>query len=51
MKYLGREYYVGLLNAAALHGSAHQQPQEFTVITNTSNLRNTLKKGIKINSL
>ncbi|KAA6344199.1 hypothetical protein EZS27_008170 [termite gut metagenome] len=49
MKYLGREYYVGLLNAAALHGSAHQQPQEFTVITNTSNLRNTLKKGVKIN--
>ncbi|KAA6329294.1 hypothetical protein EZS27_021888 [termite gut metagenome] len=49
MKYLEREYYVGLLNAAALHGSAHQQPQEFTVITNTSNLRDTLKKGVKIN--
>ena len=28
MKYLGKEYYVGLLSAAALLGSAHQQPQQ-----------------------
>lgn len=27
-------YYVGLLSAAALHGAAHQQPQEFQVVTN-----------------
>lgn len=26
-------YYVGLLSAASLHGAAHQQPQEFQVIT------------------
>jgi predicted transcriptional regulator of viral defense system len=26
-------YYVGLLSAAALHGAAHQQPQEFQVIS------------------
>jgi predicted transcriptional regulator of viral defense system len=26
-------YYVGLLSAAALHGAAHQQPQEFQVLT------------------
>lgn len=25
-------YYVGLLSAAALHGAAHQQPQEFQVV-------------------
>ena len=29
-------YYVGLLSAAALHGAAHQQPQEFQVMTTRS---------------
>lgn len=29
-------YYVGLLSAAALHGAAHQQPQEFQVFTDRS---------------
>ncbi len=29
-------YYVGLLTAAALHGAAHHQPQEFQVITDRS---------------
>lgn len=33
MAHLGRPYYVGLLSAAALHGAAHQSPQEFQVIT------------------
>ena len=33
MAYLGRPYYVGLLTAAALHGAAHQAPQEFQVVT------------------
>jgi len=33
MKFHGRPYYVGLLSAAALHGAAHQQPQEFQVVT------------------
>lgn len=33
MDYLGRPYYVGLLSAAALHGAAHQAPQEFQVVT------------------
>ena len=28
-------YYVGLLSAAALHGAAHQQPQEFQVVAGT----------------
>lgn len=32
MSYSGRQYYVGLLSAAALHSAAHQQPQEFQVI-------------------
>ena len=33
MRYLGRPYYVGVLSAAALHGAAHEQPQEFQVVT------------------
>ena len=36
MKFHGHAYYVGLLSAAALHGAAHQQPQEFQVVTDTS---------------
>jgi len=28
-----RPYYVGLLSAASLHGAAHQQPQEFQIVT------------------
>jgi predicted transcriptional regulator of viral defense system len=49
MKYLGREYYVGLLNAAAFHGAAHQQPQTFSVVVNTDKLRGKVKKGVQIN--
>lgn len=33
MKARGAPYYVGVLTAAALHGAAHQQPQEFQVVT------------------
>jgi predicted transcriptional regulator of viral defense system len=33
MMHLGHPYYVGLLSAAALYGAAHQQPQEYQVIT------------------
>lgn len=33
MKHLNQQYYIGLLTAAALHGSAHQQPMTFQVIT------------------
>ncbi|MBY0471529.1 type IV toxin-antitoxin system AbiEi family antitoxin [bacterium] len=32
MRFHGCSYYVGLLSAAAIHGAAHQQPQEFQVI-------------------
>ncbi len=49
MKFLGRKYYIGLLNAAALHGASHQQPQEYFVVTGYPVLRPTNKKGIKIN--
>jgi len=49
MKFLNRNYYVGLLNAAALHGASHQQPQESFVVTEYPVMRPTNKKGIKIN--
>jgi predicted transcriptional regulator of viral defense system len=49
MTYLQKDYYIGLLNAAAFYGAAHQQPQEFTIISNEKNLRDKLKKGVKIN--
>ena len=49
MKFLERKYYVALLNAAALHGASHQQPQEYFVVTEYPVLRATNKNGIKIN--
>lgn len=33
MCHRGRQYYVALLSAAALHGAGHQQPMAFQVIT------------------
>lgn len=33
MQFIGQPYYVGLLSAAAVHGAAHQQPQELQVVT------------------
>ncbi len=39
MKFLNRDYYVGLLNAAAYHGAAHQQPQSYSIITEGIALR------------
>jgi len=49
MRHLDRPYYIGLLNAAVYHGSAHHAPQEFYVFTDFPTLRPTSKKGIKIN--
>lgn len=33
MKYLNKPYYVSLLNAAEIHGAAHQRPQRFSIMT------------------
>ena len=49
MKFLGKDYYVGLLNAAAYYGAAHQQPQSFSVITKKPGLRNIDNDNMKIN--
>ena len=56
MEFESESYYVGLLSAAALHGAAHQQPQEFQVMASRqmrpavmgrSRIRFLLKKHIK----
>ncbi len=39
MTYLKQPYYVGLLSAAVLHGAAHQQPQQFQVVTTAPHRR------------
>jgi len=33
MEYIGKPYYISLLNAAELFGAAHQRPQRFSVMT------------------
>ena len=40
MRYIGRDYYISLLSAAALHGAAHQQPMRFFVTTGMPPVRN-----------
>ena len=49
MNFLGRDYYISLLNAAEFYGAAHQRPMEFTVMTTPPSMRSTLKKDTKIN--
>lgn len=49
MKFLNRNYYTGLLNAAAFYGAAHQQPQEFFVVTTKPVLVPISSHKIKIN--
>lgn len=49
MKFLNRDYYVGLLNAAAYHGAAHQQPQDYSIITEGVALRPIKNDKVGIN--
>jgi predicted transcriptional regulator of viral defense system len=46
MKSLGKQYYVALLSAAALHGAAHQQPMGYTVIVQSPAARSIAKLKI-----
>ncbi|HBK41071.1 MAG TPA: hypothetical protein DDZ57_05810 [Porphyromonadaceae bacterium] len=48
MRFLDRDYYVGLLNAAALHGAAHQQPQTYSIITEGIPLRKIQNNKVNI---
>jgi len=48
MKHLKREYYVGLLSAAALHGAGHQQPMEFNIVIRKPTFRNIKNQKLSI---
>ena len=48
MNYLGQNYYIGLLSAAAIHGAAHQQPMELMLITESRHLKDKKKSDTKI---
>ena len=48
MKFLERDYYIGLYSAAALYGAAHQQPMEYQIIVQKL-LRNFVVGDTKIN--
>ena len=49
MIYLHKKYYVGLFSAAMLHGAAHQQPQEYYIVTASPKPRNIKKEKLIIN--
>jgi len=49
MGFLGRDYYIALLNAAAFYGAAHQRPQEYTIVTTPPSLRTSKRDGVRIN--
>lgn len=48
MSFLGRKYYISLLNAASFYGASHQRVQTFSVMTEAPKLRNTTKTGTSI---
>ena len=47
MRYLDRDYYVALLNAAEFYGAAHQRPQTFSVINTLPTLRNGIRSNTR----
>jgi len=49
MSYLSKKYYVGLFSAAMFHGAAHQQPQEFFVVTMAPKPRKIDRNNLMIN--
>lgn len=48
IKFLGREYYVSLLSAAALNGAGHQRAMIFQVVVNGAALRSGIKNGTRL---
>jgi predicted transcriptional regulator of viral defense system len=49
MKFLKREYYLGLYSAAALHGAGHQQPMQSQIIIQKPPLRDIKTKRQHLN--
>jgi len=50
MRFIGQPYYVGCLSAAAIHGAAHQRPQELPVVV-PAHVRMVDKKAVRIRFL
>ena len=48
MKYLGRDYYVSLLSAAALNGAGHQRAMAFQVTVDGAPIRSGIKNGVRL---
>jgi len=51
MVWLGRYYYVGLLSAASIHGSSHQEPMESFIMIRPPALRKISHRNLVINFL
>jgi predicted transcriptional regulator of viral defense system len=51
MMSLEKDYYIGIISAAALYGASHQQSMETFIITKKPALRNIKNKKLKINFL
>jgi predicted transcriptional regulator of viral defense system len=49
MKYISKTYYVGLYSAAMYQGAAHQQPQEFYVVSQSPKPRKISSDDFLIN--
>ncbi len=48
MKYLGRDYYVSLLTAAAFAGAGHQRSMTFQTMVNGGSIRSGVKNGTRL---
>lgn len=48
MQFLGRDYYISLLSAAALNGAGHQRAMVFQVTTNGKALRSGVKNATRL---
>ena len=48
MNFLGRDYYVSLLSAAAINGAGHQRAMIFQVTITGNDLRSGLKNGTRL---
>jgi predicted transcriptional regulator of viral defense system len=46
-RHIGSPYYLGVLSAAALHGAAHQQPQEYQIVVPRP-MRSISVRGLRI---
>ncbi|MCH4155268.1 MAG: type IV toxin-antitoxin system AbiEi family antitoxin [Muribaculaceae bacterium] len=49
MHFLGKDYYVCLMNAASLHGAAHQAVMTYSVMTSVPSLRSTTNGDMQTN--